>query len=304
MNGNDPLTAEVWTKINGKPGDPSQPGLLKTVMGPMRVAQQVFSTVVRGTEEAISADTIDLNTGTPTTGEKKPFATIQKLFLLYPVHVGNMSDLTVAMNQVTLAAQSLALAEDMLYFQGRNAQDRLPKEVNLPPNDIDKLKDGLLGIASRNCPIKVFPCGVFPCGDNEEKTYGVATYAAVVKGISQFRAHLQGPPYALILEPSLFGDASFPLSESAIITPASAIQAIMDKSEGHFVMSSGMPERTGLLVSLGGITTTLYVGTEPMIEYNTFEGGKYSFNARESIQFHNIDPRSLIKLEFQDSPIR
>lgn len=37
-----------------------------------------------------------------------------------------------------------------------------------------------------------------------------------------------------------------------------------------------------------------------MIEPNTYANGIYTLDARESIQFHNIDPRSLIKLEFVD----
>lgn len=65
-------------------------------------------------------------------------------------------------------------------------------------------------------------------------------------------------------------------------------------------MSPGMPERTGLLASLGGKTTTLDIGTGPLVEYNAYDGSVYSFTARESIQFLNIDGRSLIKLRFEE----
>jgi hypothetical protein len=82
-----------------------------------------------------------------------------------------------------------------------------------------------------------------------------------------------------------------------MVTPASAIQALL--ATGPFVMSPGMPAKTGLLASPK--TTTLYIGTGPLVEYNSFDGSVYSLAGRESIQFVNIDPRSLIKLRFEDA---
>ncbi|MGF6971568.1 putative linocin/CFP29 family protein [Paraburkholderia sp. WC7.3g] len=280
---------EVWASINGT--DQTNPGLLKTVMGPMRVAQHVFNTTVQGTEDSIHADTVDLKTGIPTTGQMKSFATLIKSFVLFPVHVGD-SKLTMAMNQVTLAAQSLALVEDMLYFQGQKAKAILPKQVSMPDKDIEKLGDGLLGIAESNLTIQV------ALSNENNKTYGAQTFAAVVKGISFFTKNLQGPPYALILEPAVYADTNVPLEDSSLITPASAIRPLLET--GGFVMTPGLPQKTGLLVSLGGQTTTLYVGTAPAVACKFATDNSYSFTASESIQFHNIDPRSLVKLEFTD----
>lgn len=289
MNTNDFWTADVWTKINGKSGDPSQPGLLKTVMGPMRIAQHIFPTIVRGNDNPIPADIVDLKTGIPSTGQTKGVATILKSFSLFQVHIDD-PDLTMAMNQVMLAAQSLGLVEDALYFQGQGAP--LPQGVSLQNDDKQKLGRGLLGIAESNRTIQVPPSK-----DKEGVgTYGSATYAAVVEGISLFSANSQGMPYALILEPDMYADANVPLEDSSIIAPASAIQALVEP--GGFVMTPGLPPKTGLLVSLGGQTTTLYVGTGPVIERNTYATGIYTLDAKESIQFHNIDSRSLIKLVF------
>jgi uncharacterized linocin/CFP29 family protein len=214
-----------------------------------------------------------------------------KPFTLFPVHVKDPA-LTMASNQVTLAGQALALAEDTLFFQGNDAQ--LPpaggKGVKLPPGDQAKLDHGLLGIAERNKVIPVAPV--------KKKTYGLATYNAVVEGIAQFTTDQQGPPYALILSPDTFADANLPLEDEALVTPSSAIQALL--ATGPFVMSPGVPGKTGLLASLGGKTTTLYIGTGPLVEYNAYDGSVYSFTARESIQFLNIDARSLIKLKFEE----
>lgn len=261
-------------------------------MGPMQVAQHVFPTTVTGNDTSIPADTIDLKTGIPTTGATRSFATLRKPFTLFPVHVSDPA-LTMASNQVTLAAQALALVEDSLFFQGKDVQ--LPQgggtSVNLPSGDQAKLDSGLLGIATTNKVISVSP--------GKKRTYGLATYSAVVEGIAQFTSNQQGPPYALILSPEIFADTNLPLEDEALVTPASAIQAIL--ASGPFVMSPGLPTKTGLLASLGGKTTSLYVGTGPLVEYNAYDGSVYSFTGRESIQFLNIDARSLIKLKFEDA---
>jgi uncharacterized linocin/CFP29 family protein len=279
-------------QFNGNPQDKTQPGLLRTTMGPMQVAQHVFPTTVTGNDNSIPADTIDLKTGIPTTGVTRSFATMRKPFALFPVHVADPA-LTMASNQVTLAGQALALVEDSLFFQGKDLQ--LPqsggKSVNLPSGDQAKLDSGLLGIATANKVISV------PLG--KRKAYGLATYNAVVDGISQFTTDQQGPPYTLILSPETFADANLPLEDEAMVTPASAILALL--ASGPFVMSAGLPAKTGLLASLGGKTTTLYVGTGPLVEYNAYDDSVYSFTGRESIQFLNIDARSLIKLKFEDA---
>src|SRR5271165_2959504 len=280
-NGNF-LSPNVWTQFNGSPTDKTKPGLLKTTMGPIQVAQQVFDTIVTGNDNSIPADTIDAE-GTPTTGETRRFATLRKPFSLYPLHV-NDAALTVASNQVTRAAQALALLEESLFYQGTEA--KIDKEI-VPVAEQKKLGEGLLGIAKKEIEVKY---KIAP-------RYGVKTYEAVVDGIAEFTKHQQGPPYAVILSPETFADANYPLQNEAMVTPASAIQALL--ASGPFVTSPGMPSKTGLLASLGGKATTLYIGTCPLVEFNTFDKSVYWFSARESIQFLNTDDRSLIKLKFE-----
>ena len=124
------------------------------------------------------------------------------------------------------------------------------------------------------------------------------TFIEVLNGIANFTQNMQGPPYGLILAPGIFADVNRPLETAVTVTPASVIQPVL--ASGPLVMSAGMRPQTGLLVSLGGKTTTLYVGTAPLVEYNTYNNSIYSFTARESIQFFNFDKRSLIYLHFQD----
>ena len=122
--------------------------------------------------------------------------------------------LTLAINQVTLAAQALALVEDMLFFEGIDAQ--LPAEgiqsVDLPAGDKEKLQYGLLGIAGPNKTIDVQPARQAP------RIYGLETFNAVVEGLAYFTLSLQGPPYALILAPDIFADINLPLATNALVT--------------------------------------------------------------------------------------
>jgi hypothetical protein len=300
MSNGDFWSANIWTQFNGVPGDKTQPGLLKATMGPIQVAQQVFNTIVTGNDNSIPADTINLNTGIPSTGETRSFATLRKAFKLFPVHVNDPA-LTMASNQVTLAGQALALVSEQLVYEGTGAQ--LPQQgepprfiVDLPDGDQAKLGTGLLGIATANPRVNPI-ISVHPRA--ADQPYGLQTYTAVVDGIAQFTRNQQGPPYALIVSPDIFADANFPLQNQALVTPSSAIQALL--ASGPFLMSPGMPRRTGLLASLGG-KTTLYIGTGPLVEYNAFDSSVYSFTARESIQFLNTDARSLIKLQFEAAP--
>lgn len=301
MSNGDFWTAATWaifngtpqtTAQNGAPAVPPTPGLLQKTMAPIQVVRQVFPTVLTGTDNSIPADTIDLKTGTPSTGETRSFATLRKPFQLFPVHVNDPA-LTMAANQVTLAGQALALVEDMLFFHGKNAP--LPKAggqlVHLPAGDLAKLGEGLLGIAASNKTILVRR-------EKAKETWGLATYSAVVEGIAKFTSDLQGPPYALIVSPKIFADANLPLPGNLLVTPSSAIQALLGTRQ--FLMSPALSDGRGLFASLGGYTTMLYNGTGPLVEYNAYDNSVYSFTARESIQFLNVDSRSLIVLHFDE----
>lgn len=275
-------TAQQWQQFNGVPGDKAQPGLLKSTMGPIEIAQQVFPTTPTGNDNPIPADTIDEH-GEPSTGITRGMASLRKSFTLYPVHVTD-PNLIVASNQVTLAAQACAMLEESLFYSGKDAH--VPAGIRISDADKNKLDTGLLGIAHKNA---------IDIPHKANHPYGLETYKAVVRGIQKFRQNLQGPPYALILSADTYADANLPLDDT-LVTPVSAIQPLL--SSGPFVMSPGVPEKRGLLASLGGKATTLYIGTGPLVEYNAYDGSVYSFTARESIQFLNIDSRSLIELIF------
>jgi hypothetical protein len=158
MSNGDFWSTNVWTQFNGSPTDKTNPGLLRTTMGPIQVAQQVFNTIVTGNDNSIPADTIiDSDEGTPSTGETRTFVTLLKPFRLYPLQIDDPA-LTMASNQVTRAAEALALAEEKLFYRGKNV-DELGDlgGVKLPEGNKAKLGDGLLGIAKKHWVICIWP---------------------------------------------------------------------------------------------------------------------------------------------------
>jgi hypothetical protein len=312
MSNDDFWPQSTWQTFNGNPtATPPTPGLLKTTMGPMEVAQQVFPTVVTGNDNPIPADFLDSITGVPTSGNMKRFATVQYPFTLTPLHISDPL-LAMATSQVNLAGQSLAIAEDSLFFFGVDAS--YPNRIVLPngpilrpqpplPNyvvDQTNLAEGLVGLAGGHKTQAVKKLKKPP--PEPAVIWGINIYSSILDCVSLFTAEGQGPPYAVILSPKAFADANSVYGD-VLASPASMIQPVL--MSGPFVQSAGIAKNTygirevGLVASLGGKSTTLYVGTSPVVEFNTYQNSVYSFDVRESIQFVNVDTRSLIKLEFE-----
>ena len=330
MNNNDFWSPEIWKQINGEPpqsgqvggnlrgamatnGQPQEPGVLRTQMGLIRVAQKIFPTTVRGNDDPIRADTID-NNGIPSAGTTKAVVTLTKKFQLAEMHIQD-PELTMTMNQVMLVAQALALAEDALFFQGKTALATQTDPSNVGDVMVAgarTLDEGLLGLA-KNQTIQVNPMtstggstggspggstGGSPGGSPGGSVFGVKTLDAVKQGIGIFGQKFQSGPFALILDPDTYLDTQVAFQTDSASSPGDVIKDILVEGGGHFVLSPGLPKDTGLLAALGSRATQLYIGTGPIAQFNFPADGNYFFTAKQTIQFHNVDVRSLIKLKF------
>ena len=78
-----------------------------------------------------------------------------------------------------------------------------------------------------------------------------------MQGIAALNRKGQPGPYALILETSVYADAFSPVGD-ALVTTADRLTPLL---AGGFYSSGAMPEHSGLLVSLGGDPTTIYITT-------------------------------------------
>jgi uncharacterized linocin/CFP29 family protein len=253
-------------------------------VGRIRVVQKVFpSTTIAGASH-VPADIFDPKTMSIAEGQTKPLIELSVEFPLTQSQVQNEATLKTSRTLARLATKSLALAEDLLFFQGAAAP--LPPEVKVVNrNSVD---GGLLGAAQN--VIKVTPL------DGKPGVYGENTFKAVIQGISTLTGSAQPGPYALILESEIHADTYAPLP-TTLVTTADRITPLVT---GGFYGTGTLPTKTGLLVSLGGEPTTVYLGQEAATAYTQEDqDGNARFRVYERVQVIARDARAFVRLEFE-----
>jgi uncharacterized linocin/CFP29 family protein len=276
--GRDELwSPEVWAEIDRA---------VLAEVGRIRVAQKVFPSSQSSNGQYVPADVFDPATMTIAEGQTKPFLEISLEFPLTQGQVDGEPTLRTGRTLARLSAKSVALAEDLLFFQGKNAA--LPTRIKVVNKD--SAGDGLLGVTG------VTSISVDPLDPNRSGVYGENTFKAVITGIAHLTSEAQPGPYALILESSVYADTYAPLP-STLTTTADRLIPLLS---GGFYGTGTLPQSTGLLVSLGGEPTSLYVGQDSITAYTQQDGdGNARFRVFERVQIVARDPRAFVKLEFK-----
>jgi uncharacterized linocin/CFP29 family protein len=294
----------VWEEINAA---------VRAEVGKVRVAQKVFpTTVIGGAPTEVPDDVVKFPDFSIEEGRTKPFVEISQTFSLTAVQVAKEPILKTAKILARMAAKAIALAEDKLLFQGKDAA-----LGTVTATGKDSLGTGLLGAASPNdasdadtykvsIPIDVRQ------RSNRPPIWGENLFSAAAKGISNLTANKgQTPRYALILPLDAYTDTFVPLSNATLDTTSQGIRPLMD---GGFHGTAALPAMTppmgmapggpgkGLLVALGGDPTVLYVGREAEAEFVVKQGAKYNFRVAERVQFVARDPCAFGLLNFLQTP--
>jgi uncharacterized linocin/CFP29 family protein len=276
----------IWKGINDE---------VRKVAGTIRVAQKVFPTVILDNPSNIPDDAFNLANFTIAEGLTRPFVEISAPFTLTPNQVAYEGSLQTGLKLAKLRASQVGQIEDLVFFQGNVA---MPAGFPAPAN-IQSAGTGLLGLATAvggnpppNAPV---PVALAPVNPRVPGVYGQNTFNAVVTGISELNQNLQPGPFALILESSVFADTYAAYAPSFIIT-ADRITPLVT---GGFFGTTALPPRTGLLVSLGGEPTTLYVGVDVTAAFTLKDQvDNYFFRVFERVQFNARDPRAFVRLNF------
>ena len=267
----------IWKGINDE---------VRKVAGTIRVAQKVFPTIILDNPSSIPDDTFDLQTFTIPEGLTKPFVEISAPFSLTPNQVAYESSLHTGLKLAKLRAAAMAQVEDLVLFQGRDAV--LPAGFP-PPRNLTSVDTGLLGLAANVIDVPLLPSS--PPG----ALYGVNTVNAVVRGIGQLNDQAQPGPFALILDYRVMADA-YSVLGGTLTTTADLITPLVT---GGIVGTAGLGPYKGLLVSLGGEPTTLYVGVEATTAFTEKDPeDNHSFRVFERVQFDARDPRAFVELDF------
>jgi uncharacterized linocin/CFP29 family protein len=257
-------------------------------VGRIRVAQKVFPCTVLASGQSVPKDqVVPLNNVlTIEEGNAKSFAEIWVEFSLTQSQVDSEDSRHTARTLATMAANKIALTEDAYLFQGKaEAEKSLPKgTINfIRDRNAESLDTGLLGGVRK---IDIPNSAANP----EEIVKGV------VDGIAALRKDAQAGPYGLFLSSTKFATASAPM-RGTLVTPADRIFPLVT---GGFYGTGSLPDNVGLLVSLGGEPTTIYMGTDVTTAFAQAElDGTYHFRVFERIQFVARDRSALVKLGFK-----
>ena len=272
----------IWKGINDE---------VRKVAGTIRVAQKVFPTTILDNPSSIPDDTIDLATFSIPEGLTKAFVEIAVPFSLTPNQVAYEATLQTGLKLAKLDAAVLAFIEDLIVFQGINAT--LPQTpANIVVKNQGSADTGLLGLASDNPPIAPIPVDLL---NPLKPGYGANTLNAVVLGIGRLNGNSQPGPFALILDYRVVSDVYSILGPS-LTTVADLITPLVT---GGLFGTAALPPWTGLLVSLGGEPTTIYVGIEATTAFTFMDQqDNYSFRVFERVQFGARDPRAFVRLDF------
>jgi uncharacterized linocin/CFP29 family protein len=275
-------TPQIWSDIDKA---------VTADVGRVRVAQKVFPSQQKPNQDNVQADilTVGHAPGDPLMiqeGVTLPFFEISAKFALTQSQMNNEANLRTAQTLAQLSARKVALAEDLLFFQGANAE--LPQGVSVA-NSVPGW-GGLLGIEGMLKPIEVQPLASGGYGEN--------SFRGVSQGISELIAAGHPGPYALVLETDIFADIHAPVPNT-LVTTSDRISPLV---EGRFYGTGTLPARTGLLVSLGGNPTTIHIAQDIVAVTNWQDPfGNYRFRVYERVQIVAREPNAFVKLLFKGS---
>jgi uncharacterized linocin/CFP29 family protein len=278
--GRDQLwTKEVWADIDKAVLDE---------VGSIRVVQKVFSSTNMPNAANVPADKFDADEMKIAEGITKPFIEISVEFSLTQSQVDNEATLHTGRTLAKLAAKSLALAEDTLLLQGHGAQ--LPNRMKVINRQ--SAEEGLIGVGDgRDIPVRALEPG-----GGTTAVYGASLFTAVTNGIAELNKKGQPGPYALLLESSVYADAFSPVANT-LATTADRLTPLLT---GGFYGTGALPKDTGLLVSLGGEPTTIYIAQDAITAYTQEDGeGNYRFRVFERVQFVARDRAAFVNMKFQ-----
>jgi uncharacterized linocin/CFP29 family protein len=119
----------------------------------------------------------------------------------------------------------------------------------------------------------------------------------ILDGIAQLTSNAQTGPYALFVPPVVFAKAAVPTAAN-FLAPVDRITPLVT---GGYYGTGCLSDNQGLLVSLGGEPTTIYMGDDATAAFTLVEAnGTYRFRVFERIQFVAREPRALVLLEFTE----
>jgi len=270
----------IWSNVNDS---------VKTEVMNTRIVQKVIpSKVLDNDPTEIQDSSIDIANLSIPEGKTKPFVDIYVEFSLTGAQVKKEEQLNTCQTLARMGAKEIALAEDMVLFQGGN---------KLPAGKVksDFNKESIKGFLNEpNISTIKVPMLANP---RPGLIYGENVFSAVANGIAILTGNAQAPNFALFLPTKIYADTYVSPADASLVTTAERIKPLV---LGGFYSTGTIPEFQGLLLALGGDPSKIYIGMEAKVEYVRMEGSNYFFRVVERIQYVVRDVRSLLVLNFEN----
>jgi hypothetical protein len=213
--------------------------------------------------------------------------------------LGHSTAVTLAVK----AANSIALATDLIISQGQNALNNPLFRNNIVSNNSRPADTGLLNFAVGSV---LPPAGTAIQVNPVKGGYGTATFAAVTQAIAQQTAIGNCGPFAAILDTYPYGDAYRPISDLAV--PADSIRPLMNAgffgSSGLQVYPAGggalaQPPYFGFVISMGGDSADLVMGLHPTVAVmQELPNGDFQLLVTSRIALRLKNPQAVTVLQF------
>jgi uncharacterized linocin/CFP29 family protein len=234
----------------------------------------------------VPADVIDPQTMTVDEGATRPLIELSVSFGLREDQVGD-PELSSASTLVTRAANFLAQAEDVLVFQGATGTSApIFKSVTC----LGEVGRGLLALDDAVIEVNVPPA--------DSGGVGEAIFRAVVDGCAALQSQGHSGPFALALSSGVYAEAFSPLPGSLVL-PADRITPLVTQG---FVGSGALPAGTGVLLSVGGDTLDIAVGSDPVTAFTQMDPvGLFRFRVFERFALRIKDQSAILALRFTGS---
>jgi uncharacterized linocin/CFP29 family protein len=218
----------------------------------------------------VQSDTVEVNGGALGSGlgvdetAVTPLAELSVEFTLTSQQVEREAEWMTAGTLATRATNLLSQGKDVALFQG----DKGIQNDALFQNGIVRLQSGAAGTGLINVPVDP---------DNLDKQFikvhlsrergqiwGENIFDAVAEAYSKLQSgegldQAHNGPYACVVRHEAYGDAWGPTG--TLTSPADRINPLVTKG---FYGTGNVPELTGFVVSVGGNTMDLVVGTDPI----------------------------------------
>jgi uncharacterized linocin/CFP29 family protein len=254
-------------------------------MGRIRVAQKVFPTAILYNVQAVPVNQVPNAAATPPVLKAddvfQPFIEMSMPFTVTQAQVENEGSTHLGLGLVRLAARSLAAAEDIFLFLAEAGSARFVKILN----------DKGVNLTNRGA----IPDGIVKRA-KEKVSAKADIFAALATGIGKLNGKSQPGPYALFLSPTQYAKTYQPIKNGSLVTNADRIIPLVP---GGFYAVNSLSDDVGILVSLGGEPTTIYLGTEPTTALGFVnELGEYKFRVFERIQLVVRDSTAFVTLDF------